>query len=445
MKILIYSLGLPPFRRGGLVNYTVDLASQLVKNGYKVSFLYPGKMPLINNKKLKFEKKSTDFNFDCYELINPLPVSLTFGNSVNASAFYASRDKEAIRKFISKINPDVVHFHTIMGLPIEFLEVLKEKNIKTIYTTHDYYGLCPKMLSSNTTVKLRSTSCSLDCLLCKVGPSVNKIRLMQSHFYQRYKNSKIVNIIRNNQRKKASINDVNYDFNSEQIHERYLLRKYYLRIFSLFDSFHFNSSVARDFFIKYLPNANGLVVPLVLNGLPNSYPPKTINNSDKVVIGFLGGMDKKKGFFLLKKIIPELERKNKGKFSLLCAGSNSSDSFFDSDYVSNLGIIPRDKIDDFYKRIDVLVVPSQWHETFGLVVLEAIARNTPVICSDIVGAKDILPSDFVFHDKKDLLIILNELLNSQEKRLQFLKLANELKISTDFNSHVKRIQQIFYK
>lgn len=84
-------------------------------------------MPLINNKKLKFEKKSTDFNFDCYELINPLPVSLTFGNSVNASAFYASRDKEAIRKFISKINPDVVHFHTIMGLPIEFLEVLKEK------------------------------------------------------------------------------------------------------------------------------------------------------------------------------------------------------------------------------------------------------------------------------------------------------------------------------
>jgi hypothetical protein len=43
MKILVYSLGLPPFRRGGLVNYSVDLAEQLTTAGNEVIFVYLGK------------------------------------------------------------------------------------------------------------------------------------------------------------------------------------------------------------------------------------------------------------------------------------------------------------------------------------------------------------------------------------------------------------------
>ena len=43
-----------------------------------------------------------------------------------------------------------------------------------------------------------------------------------------------------------------------------------------------------------------------------------------------------------------------------------------------------------FGQMDVLVVPSRWPETFGMVVLEAISYGIPVIVTELVGAKDIV-------------------------------------------------------
>ena len=43
-----------------------------------------------------------------------------------------------------KEKPDVIHIHTFMGLYAEFLEAAKQLQIKTVFTTHDYYAICPK-------------------------------------------------------------------------------------------------------------------------------------------------------------------------------------------------------------------------------------------------------------------------------------------------------------
>lgn len=53
--------------------------------------------------------------------------------------------KPAIKNFFDRVRPDVVHIHTLMGLPVEFLEVAKEMRIRTVFTSHDYFGLCPKV------------------------------------------------------------------------------------------------------------------------------------------------------------------------------------------------------------------------------------------------------------------------------------------------------------
>src|SRR5699024_6803678 len=78
--------------------------------------------------------------------------------------------------------------------PKEFLEYLKKQNIKTIYTTHDFYGLCPKMLNNDPKEALKTSECSYDCLLCNVGPSYKKIVIMQSHLYANLKDSKFVKV-----------------------------------------------------------------------------------------------------------------------------------------------------------------------------------------------------------------------------------------------------------
>lgn len=441
MKILIYSLGLPPFRRGGLTNYTIDLAEQLDMDGDSVTFFYPGKIPLVYGEKTGFKQIDSKYQFTCYEMVNPLPVSLTFGNSVDATKFYAHRDKKEIRKFIKKISPDIVHIHTIMGLPIEFLEVLKEENINTVFTTHDYYGLCPKMLLSSPFKSLKSSQCSYDCLLCSAGPSFSKLRLMQSHFYQKFKESKIIKYVRSKQRRKVSNNTDVYFFNEEQVKARYLLREYYLKMFSLIDNYHFNSTVTRNIFKKFLPNIKGAVVPLTEKGLSRHLVANVQHK--QVTIGFLGGTSKKKGFKLLTDAVDKLNQQDLS-FYLICAGSTTSNSFFDRANVRNVGIIPRKKIDEFYRKIDVLVVPSQCHETFGLVVLEALANNVPVICSDKVGATDLLNPLFIFRNEDELVKKLRNIILFPEVRRKLVQALSLLKVNFSFSKHVDEIRKIFY-
>ena len=45
----------------------------------------------------------------------------------------------------------------------------------------------------------------------------------------------------------------------------------------------------------------------------------------------------------------------------------------------------QDNIDDFFNSIDVLLFPTQWKESFGLTVREAIIRNVWVITTNAGG------------------------------------------------------------
>ena len=48
----------------------------------------------------------------------------------------------------------------------------------------------------------------------------------------------------------------------------------------------------------------------------------------------------------------------------------------------------QDTMDDFYKHIDVLLFPSQWKESFGLTVREALVRNIWIISTDGGGTTE---------------------------------------------------------
>lgn len=50
----------------------------------------------------------------------------------------------------------------------------------------------------------------------------------------------------------------------------------------------------------------------------------------------------------------------------------------------------QEDVTSIYKNIDVFVMPSIAHESFGIVVLEAMAHRKPVICSDFGGMKEIV-------------------------------------------------------
>lgn len=54
------------------------------------------------------------------------------------------------------------------------------------------------------------------------------------------------------------------------------------------------------------------------------------------------------------------------------------------------GLLDRSQIADAFSEIDVLVVPSVWHEVLGIVIQEAFATRTPVIAADIGGIPDLV-------------------------------------------------------
>ncbi|MBU5355560.1 glycosyltransferase family 4 protein [Paenibacillus barcinonensis] len=57
-----------------------------------------------------------------------------------------------------------------------------------------------------------------------------------------------------------------------------------------------------------------------------------------------------------------------------------------------LGQMKHEQIDQLYRSVDCLVCPSQNHEAFGLVNVEAMASGIPVIASDNGGIREIIQS-----------------------------------------------------
>ena len=78
MKILHVSLGLPPFRTGGLNRYCLDLMREQKVQGENVALLYPGEFALGGNTKIK---QTANIEFQVFRIVNPLPLALTSGIS----------------------------------------------------------------------------------------------------------------------------------------------------------------------------------------------------------------------------------------------------------------------------------------------------------------------------------------------------------------------------
>jgi glycosyltransferase involved in cell wall biosynthesis len=83
----------------------------------------------------------------------------------------------------------------------------------------------------------------------------------------------------------------------------------------------------------------------------------------------------------------------------------------------NVQFLGRVDAADFLKTVDLLVVPSLWHDPLPRVIFEAYACGVPVICSDRGGSKEIVAegvSGFVFNGG-----------DSASLRALLLRLANE--------------------
>lgn len=145
MRIIHYTLGFSPYRSGGLVKYAKDLMVAQADLGHSVVALYPGGTELLH--KLCYVHEDIAYeSIRTFEMSNPLPVSLMYGiKDVERETSGQGLDEKSFLVMLDEVKPDVLHVHTLMGLPLEYLQIVHDRGIRIVYTSHDYFGLCPKV------------------------------------------------------------------------------------------------------------------------------------------------------------------------------------------------------------------------------------------------------------------------------------------------------------
>ena len=454
MKILHYSLGIPGFRSGGLTKYSVDLMIEEIKFGNEVFLIYPGEMTL--SKKTFIKRNETYKGVNVYEIINPLPVSLT--NGVKQPELYyvnMMKYKNNFKSWIDKEKFDIVHIHTLMGLPMEFIDAIKELEIPIVYTTHDYYGICPKvnLVRNNGTICNNNNeySACYDC--CKNGFSYNKIKIMQSKMYRNIKElnwgKKLIRLIKSKNNKKQVNNKVQNEYSdlkiSYETQSKYKrLQDYYYDIFEKVDYYHFNSTISKEIYENYLRDIDGEVISITHSNINDNRHIKIFGDRLKMI--FLGNDSMHKGLSQLLLALERIDTSLASLWSLDIWGvegeSNYSNIVYKGKYNYNM-------LEEIFREADLLVIPSMCYETFAFVGLEAYSNGVPVLSTNLVGFNDLIKDGVTgFIVESNIDSFKDKILSIIKNREQLLDVNRNICESTmDFRmeSHVEQILQLYNK
>ncbi len=446
MRILHYALGFPPYRTGGLTKFCIDLMLQQKKQGHEVALLWPGEMKFLSRKvfiKDKGDKSFGKLNIHSFEVINPLPISYDEG-IIEIDEYTKDVDMDVYRDFLEMYRPNVVHVHTLMGLHKSFLSAAKEQNIRLIFTTHDFFPICPKVTmfrNQNTCGSVQSCDVCGSCN--KTALSLRKIKLLQSPVYRYFKESIFIKYLRKRHRQNFFIEKTLIDeVDSSDIRAEYLkLRNFYYSMLSMMDSIHYNSTVTKDVYESVFGQMPNKIISITHGDIQDNRRKKFFIN-DKLRIRYLGSSSSAKGFYLLKEALDSLW-KNKKDFCL--------DIHFEPMQIEPYMKIHKrytyEMLEQIFEETDVLVAPSLWCETFGYTVLEAVSYGVPVIISDTVGAKDVLVNgagiiiDDI--DSKKLCYVLQQLTTEDLKNMNKIILKNQSIIQIDYISN--EIEKYCYK
>ena len=248
--------------------------------------------------------------------------------------------------------PDLVHFHSIQILGANLADVCVDRNIPYLISLHDAWWLCELQFMVNDKGYCAQKAIDpLVCAACVPDPAATYRRRFV-----------LQNVLKNA---------------SKLLAPSAFQRELYVR-----------SGQAAEHVIV---NKNG-----VLPG--NARIERKREESGKgLVFAYLGGRATHKGYFWLKQIFEAIDESDY-TLKLVDIQARFGSSGMENDdwkIKGELEIAPPfevDQIDDFYAGVDVLLFPSQWKESFGLTVREAMIRNIWVIATDCGGPVEDLVS-----------------------------------------------------
>lgn len=420
MRILHWLLGFD--RAGGLNRYAADLARAQAKRG-DIVFAFCPEGSLLPKRRAAIRRRRDRDGVVRFALTGGRPVPLLEGVRDPEALLHPRNvlSEETIRAFLDETSPDVVHVHTWMGFPEELLPELRRRRIALVFTTHDYFALCPRVNFIDGAGRLCAAPSDETCSRCnRNAPSSRFLALRNAPLLLRCK-SWLRPLLALRARNRRSAAPTQEDRPRESKHaEPAVTTKRYLALVErqkelllACGRIHFNSEATRAVYARFLPELQGSTIPIAHAGISDRRRARTANPKC-VRLCFIGAETPYKGLPMLEEILRDLWNRGVRNWSLDVWGTPVRDAQ-DATNPANAPAIrrrgsfrPEDE-ESVFQNADLLVVPSICNETFGFVVAEALSFGLPVLCSDMVGAKILLDSKWIFHGERGLRAALKKL------------------------------------
>jgi phosphatidylinositol alpha-mannosyltransferase len=133
---------------------------------------------------------------------------------------------------------------------------------------------------------------------------------------------------------------------------------------------------------------------------PSVEPFERWRDPEKLNLLFVGRLDPRKGLDLLIGAMPEIAERTRGRARLLIVGDSYLRPKFEASvpgsaraHVHFLGHVPSADLPRWYATGDIFVSPASGNESFGIVLLEAMAAGRAVVASDIPGYRSVVVPD----------------------------------------------------
>ncbi|HBD25468.1 glycosyltransferase family 4 protein [Flavobacterium sp.] len=264
--------------------------------------------------------------------------------------FYHKTITHEIIQEIESFQPDVIHCFSI-GAPItpHFMEFAKSKEIPIVFSFRDYYYICPKnyMLNDKNEV-LHKHESALECI-----------------FHHQPKRNILFDTL----------------LYLKQSHHKSIIKKH-------IDYFLTPSENLTQFISKHFKKeGKTLANPILIEQNQNS-------NSEGNYILFVGRLVPEKGILTLLKAFQNISKQFPEEQLWIVGDGNQREElqdFTENNKLQNvtfLGNKSREELQEIYANSKFSVVPSEYLEAYGNVILESLAFGKTVITSDLVGIKN---------------------------------------------------------
>jgi len=256
------------------------------------------------------------------------------------------REKSFV-KVLQELDIELVHFHHLAGHPPSLIRAAKKAGAKTIFTFHDYYGLC----HVSNLVNFEGKYCHPDSIpISSCDTCLNK---------------------------KFSI------LSGSQL----IRREYWDSLFKYLDGLIFNTKGGFDLVSKIYPEVashpNVAILPVAIEEVVRpKLPPKT---SDELRVAILGNLNYHKGADVIIEAIDQLAKENISFhfFGEIEDAYEKKLALSKNLQISLHGKYPQGKLPKELFLCDITLHVSICPETYGLTLSEAWAAGLVPIVSDI--------------------------------------------------------------